>query len=309
MLELSAIKFWTCIKMLLFRQINYFCREAWQNFARGGLMSLIAASTITISLFIFGVFLLVFLNLYNLAGTLNTKLDIMVYLQDNISKNDIDILNMTIGQIAGVRKIEFVSKAEAWRQFRENYSTLRLDEFMDDNPLPDSFKVEVIDLSFIHLTANQLRTLNGVDEVNYGSDLAERMAVFIRIISLAGAVIIFLLFSSTLMIVVNTIRLTVVARENEINIMSLVGASRSFVKYPFIFEGMLLGLLSSTLSMVLLRVGYRVVTVRLERLLPLLPINLNSTEINLVFLLVFFTGIFLGWLGSYFSVSKTLKQE
>jgi cell division transport system permease protein len=233
----------------------------------------------------------------------------MVYLRDNISRNDIDILNMSIAQISGVRKIQFVSKEEAWRQFRENYSTLRLDEFMDDNPLPNSFKVEVADLSFIHLVANQLRNLNGVEEVNYGGDLAERMAVFIRIVTLAGVIIIFLLFSSTLMIVVNTIRLTVVARENEINIMSLVGASRSFVKYPFIFEGMLLGLLSSMLSMVLLKIGYNVIVVRLERLLPLLPINLNSMEINLVFVLVFFTGIFLGWLGSYFSVSKTLKQE
>ena len=294
---------------MLFHHLSYFCHEAWQNFTRGGLMSFIATCTIAVSLFIFGVFLLVFLNLYNLAGSLNTKLDIMVYLDDNISKNDIDILNMAITQISGVRRVEFVSKEEAWRQFREDYSTLRLDEFMDTNPLPDSFKIEVTDISYIHLVANQLRTLSGVDEVNYGGDLAERMAVFIRIITLTGTVIILLLFSSTLMIVVNTIRLTVLARENEINIMSLVGASRSFVKYPFIFEGMLLGLLSSTLSMFLLKIGYNIIVARLERLLPFLPINLNSLEINLIFVLVFFTGIFLGWLGSYFSVSKTLKQE
>lgn len=291
------------------RQLYYFCHEAWQNFTRGGLMTFLATSTIALSLFVFGVFLLIFLNLYNLMGSLNTKLDITVYLQDSISKNDVDILSMSIPQLTGVRRIEFVSKDEAWWQFRENYSNLYLDDLVDENPLPDSFKIEVIDLSYIHVVANQLRSLDGVEDVNYGGDLAERMAVVIKILTLVGIVIIFLFFSSTLMIVVNTIRLTVVARENEINIMSLVGASRSFIKYPFIYEGMLIGLVSSGISTLLLKVSYNLVVARLERLLPFLPLNLNGTEVKIVFVLVFVTGIFLGWLGSYFSVSKTLKHE
>ncbi|MDR1997474.1 MAG: permease-like cell division protein FtsX [Candidatus Margulisbacteria bacterium] len=293
----------------MFGRLVYFSREAWQSVSRGGIMSFIATSTITVSLFIFGVFLLVFFNLYNLLGSLNTRLDIMAYLSETISKNDIDLLHMSIAQIAGVKRIEFVAKETAWMQFKENYNNLRLDEFLDSNPLPDAFKIEVQDLSYIHLAANKLNMLDGIEDVSYGGDLAERMAALIKVMTLAGAVIIFLLVSSTLMIVVNTIRLTVIARENEINIMSLVGASRSFIKYPFIMEGMLIGLTGALLSILGLKAGYNIAVLNLERLMPFMPINLNSRELNLVYLIILLTGVALGWLGGYFSVSKTLRSE
>jgi cell division transport system permease protein len=293
----------------MFKRLGYFCREAWQGITRGGLMAFVATSTIMVSLFIFGVFLLIFLNLYNLMGSLNTRLDIMAYLADNTASGDIDLLRMSIPQIAGVKNVEFISKEAAWRQFRENYSGLRLDEFLDANPLPDAFKIEVSDLSYIHLAANKLGALNGIEDVSYGGDLAERMAALIKVMSLAGAVIIFLLVSSTLMIVVNTIRLTVIARENEINIMALVGASRSFIKYPFIFEGMFIGLLGAVLALVFLKIGYNIAALNLARLMPFMPLNLQSREIKLVYVLILLTGVALGWLGGYFSVSKTLKAE
>ncbi|MDR2431861.1 MAG: permease-like cell division protein FtsX [Candidatus Margulisbacteria bacterium] len=293
----------------MFKRLGYFCREAWQGITRGGLMAFVATSTIMVSLFIFGVFLLIFFNLYNLMGSLNTRLDIMAYIADSAGHSDVDLLRMSIPQIAGVRKAEFIAKESAWRQFRENYSGLRLDEFLDANPLPDAFKIEVSDLSYIHVVANKLGALEGIEDVSYGGDLAERMAALVKMMTLAGAVIIFLLVSSTLMIVVNTIRLTVIARENEINIMALVGASRSFIKYPFIFEGMFIGLLGALLALVFLKIGYNIAALNMARLIPFMPVNLHSREINLVYLIILLTGVALGWLGGYFSVSKTLKAE
>lgn len=293
----------------MLKRVVYFSQEAWQNITRGGIMPLIAASTIAISLFIFGVFLLVFFNLYNLMGSLNTRLDVMAYIGDNVSKNQIDLLNMSIPQIAGIKKIEFVPKDAAWKQFKENYNNLRLDEFLDSNPLPDAFKIEVFDLSYVHLVANKLRDLEGIEDVSYGGDLAERMAVFIKVLTLTGMVIIGLLVCSTLMIVVNTIRLTVLARENEVNIMALVGASRSFIKYPFILEGMFLGLLGAITALICLKIGYSFAAHNMMRLMPFMPINLNGREINLMYVLILFTGVGLGWLGAYFSVSKAFRPE
>ena len=292
----------------MLRRLDFFGREAWQNITRSGIMSLIAASTIAVSLFILGIFLLVFFNFYNLLGMLNSKLDIVVYVEPRAGNNDLDILQMSIPRIAGVRKTEFVSKAAAWQNFKAAHSTIQLDDLMDDNPLPDSFKVEVQDLSYIHQVANQLRALDHVEEVSYGGELAERMRLLLKMLSTGGALIIFILISATLMIVVNTIRLTVLARGKEINIMSLVGASHSFIKYPFLVEGMLLGLFGAVAAMVCLKVGYSVAMVKLVQAMPFVPFSLYAGEINLIFFSLLPTGIFLGWFGAYLSVSWTMSR-
>ncbi|MDR1453659.1 MAG: permease-like cell division protein FtsX [Candidatus Margulisbacteria bacterium] len=293
----------------MLRRWAYFSREAWQSITRGGLMSLLAASTIALAMFILGIFLLAFFNFYNLLGALNSRLDIMAYARPAAGGNDLDLLNMTISDLNGVKKVQFIAKETAWRQFKESHANLQLDDFLEDNPLPNSFKVEVHDLSYINLVANKLRALENIEDVSYGGELAERLALLIKVLTTGGVIVILVLIASTLMIVVNTIRLTVVARENEINIMSLVGASRSFIKYPFIVEGMLIGLLGSLAAIASLKAGYGAAILQMERIMPFVPVNLKPTEINLVFLLLLAAGVFLGWLGGYVSVSRSLKAE
>lgn len=292
-----------------FKKLFYFTHESWTGFQRAGIMSVIATSTIAVSLFILGVFLLVFVNLHNVMDNLQSKLDIVAYLQDSLSKNDIDLVNMQIAQIPGVHRIEFISKETAWQTFKEDYSNITLDGYLEQNPLPDSFKIAVRNLTYIRPVADRLEAVKGIEEVRCGGDIADRISGFIRALSLAGIIILGLLVSSTLMIVINTIRLTVIARENEITIMSLVGATRGFIKLPFIFEGMLFGLLGALIALAGLKIGYDLAIISIETNVPFLPINLSNREVVFVYLALVGAGVLLGWLGGWLAVSKSLKQE
>lgn len=292
-----------------FKRLTYFTHESWLSFQRAGIMSLIATSTIAVSLFVLGVFMLIFFNLHNVMDTLHSKLDIVAYIEDDLSKNDIDLINIQIAQIQGVQRIEFIAKETAWQQFKETYSNIAMDSYLEENPLPDSFKVAVRNLDVIRAVANKIEAMKGIDEVRCGGDIAERVVGFIKALSYGGAVLLLLLVSSTLMIVVNTIRLTVISRENEITIMSLVGATRTFIKLPFIFEGMLFGLFGGLIALAGLKIAYDLAIIGIARNIPFIPVNLSAQEVNLVYLAVVMTGIVLGWLGGWLAVSKSLKQE
>jgi cell division transport system permease protein len=290
-------------------RLGYFSKEALSSIRRGGVMSFVATSTIAISLFILGVFLLIFLNLHNLLQMLDAKMDIVAYVKPNVPDSKLDIMYMLMHRIEGIKKVEFVSKEAAWQEFKEGHYNLNLDQYLDSNPLPDSYKIQVSNLSLINSVAKKVANFPEIEDVRYSGALAKKVEKFITIISFGGLVIVGLLGLSTLMIVVNTIRLTVIAREDEITIMQLVGATKGFIKTPFILEGIFLGVLGSVVALAGLKTGYNLAIMNLERVLPFLPINLKTGEVNVVYSVVAGTGIFLGWLGGYVSVSKSLKAD
>lgn len=292
-----------------FNNFSYASREAWTNISRGGLMTFIATSIIAVSIFVMGIFFLIFFNLNNVLQTLHSKLDIVAYVRGGLDQSSLEVLNLRLARIPGVKKIDFVSREAAWEQLKENYNNLNLNVMIENNPLPDAFKIEVKDISFINLAARHIQELEGIEDVRYGADIAERVARFTRFFSFGGLALIALLGLATILIVVNTIRLTVIARQNEINIMSLVGATKKFIKRPFILEGFYMGIIASVLTIILLKIIYNLVVINIERSLPFLPVNLSGGEINTIFLLVFAAGIFLGMLGGYVSVSKSLKDD
>lgn len=294
---------------MFFKGFHGTSKEAWASLSRGGMMPVIAATTIAVSIFVLGVFLLIFFNLNNVLQGLHGKLDVMVYLDPTVDKVMVDTVNLRISRVEKIKRYEFISKEEAWQQMQESYNKLSLSDVLEKNPLPDAFKVEVKELSDIKLVAEVIKQFEGVEDVRYGGEIAERIELFTRFISLAGIIIIFLLVTATIMIIVNTIRLTVMARENEINIMSLVGATKSFIKRPFILEGFYLGLAGSLLALSVLKGIYGLAVINIERKLPFLPITLSSSEVNLVFLIVFIIGILLGVIGGYVSVSGALRSD
>lgn len=291
-----------------FNNFRYASREAWTNISRGGLMTLVATSIIAISIFVLGIFLLIFFNLNNVLNNLNSKLDIVAYLRKGLDQSSLEVLNLRMAKIPGVKKIDFVAKETAWDQLKENYSNLNLETMVENNPLPDAFKIEVKDITMINVIARHIQDLDGVEDVRYGADIAERIAKFTSFFSLGGLILIALLGLATVMIIINTIRLTVLARQNEINIMSLVGATKKFIKQPFILEGFYMGFIASLITVSLLKLFYDLAVINIERTLPFLPVNLSSSNINTVFLIVFAAGLFLGMLGGYVSVSKSLKD-
>lgn len=294
----------------MFSSLEFFIVEAFRSFRRGTLMSTVAIVTIAVSLAIFGAFLLLILNLGNVVGTISSRLDLVAYTSQNLSLEDAGAIQIKISKLPGVEKVEFTSKAEAWKKFKDDFGgKVALDDALPENPLPHTFAVRVRMPELLPVVAKEISDLGVIDEVRYSGKLIDRMKSLVSAVRLGGISLIALLSFATLLIVVNTIRLTVIARETDIYIMKLVGATDTFVKWPFIIEGLILGLLGGLASFVVLKFSYESVASRFGQALPFLPVFNDQLALTAVYASVLFGGMALGLLGGYISVSRALKEE
>lgn len=292
-----------------FRNIEFFLKEAFLGLSRNQLMSIVAIVTITISLLIYGTFVIGLYNFFTITKSLQSKLDVMVYLVEKVDQPSIEKLQKDIVGLLGVQKVEFISKQQAWAKFKTRFAlTMELLGDNKKNPLPDAFKVEVTDVHYIDGVALSIKQMDNVEEVRYGYNLAQKLKKIIKAIQIGGTLLIVFMVIATLLIIVNTIRLTVLARQNEITIMQLVGATNNFIKWPFIIEGILLGLCGALLGTIMLRFGYNMMIDKVAQTLPFISIVTSREILTFIYVSVILIGTFLGMLGGYISVSRTLKK-
>jgi cell division transport system permease protein len=290
--------------------VEFFLREAWLGFWRSSLMSFVSVVTVTVVLVVLGIFLMVVVNLNNIVSSISSKMELTVYLEDGLTPANIDEARTKIINLPQVVEVNFISRDKAWDSFRRTfYGRIDLGNFAGENPLPDSFIVKIREIKSIEQLAKNIATIEGVDEVRYGGKLAQRVQAFARVVRIAGLAFVLIMVFATLLIVVNTIRLTVLARQEEINIMQLVGATDSFIRWPFILEGVLMGLAGAVIALTILNVLYGMIVIKLQQALPFWPLVFNEKELIIIYLAVFFAGTFLGMLGGYISVSRSLKLK
>jgi cell division transport system permease protein len=214
-----------------------------------------------------------------------------------------------IERLRGVTNVKYMSKDEAWRKFKNEFGEkLSLDAAMTDNPLPDTFIIEVEVPELVTSVAKQVANMPSVTEVRYSGKLLEQIQSLASAVRIGGLIMVCMLSVATLLIVINTIRLTVIAREKDISIMKLVGATNSFIKWPFIIEGIIIGIIGSAFSFAILKASYDVIMFQLAYSLPFLPIINNFGILLPIYMIVGCVGILLGMLGGYISVSKSLKE-
>lgn len=294
---------------MLVRNLEFFIKEAFLGYLRSGIMSIVSVATITISLVVFGIFLLILFNVNSLIDGLSNKLEIVLYI-NNVSQNEKNVLQERITEVEGVKEVYFIPKEKAWDSFQQNFQgKVSMEGILQHNPLPDSFVVQVEDIKQIPETAAKFAKFPEINDIRYGGELADRISKFVNSIKILGFSIIGLLGFATLLIVVNTIRLTILARENEIKIMKLVGATDQFIKWPFILEGIFIGITGSLISTIFLMFLYNITTPYLQQALPFLPFVFSQKKIFLVYLNVIISGISLGFFGAYLSVGKSLKAK
>ena len=292
----------------MFRDTLFFISEALISMRRSSVMVVISIATIAISLIIFGFFLLVSANINNLTNFISSKLEIRVYLKQTISNESIQSFKQRIERMAGVKEVRFLDKQVAWAQFQKNFNTIQLADFVTENPLPHSLCIFLNEPDQIPTMARYLQSFGQwVDDVSYMGLIAERIELFSRFTRLAGIVLVGLLTLATLFITVNTIRLTVIARQEEIAIMHLVGATHSFIRWPFLIEGLLMGCTGSVVAVIFLKFFYYFFTVRFQNSIPYFPLVFDAFTLNTIYAIVGILGASLGILGAYISVSKTLK--
>ncbi|MBN3033249.1 MAG: ABC transporter permease [Candidatus Saganbacteria bacterium] len=294
----------------MFSSLEFFIIEAFRSFRRSALMTTVAIVTITVSLTIFGAFLLLILNLGNVVGTISSRLDLVAYTGKNLSLEEAGAIQVRLAKLPGVERVEFTSKTEAWKKFREDFGgQLNLEETVHDNPLPHAFALSVRTPELLPVVAKEVADLGVIEEVRYSGRLIDQMRSLVSAVRVGGLSLIVLLSFATLLIVVNTIRLTVLARETDIYIMKLVGATDTFVKWPFIIEGVMIGLIGGGASCLILKLSYESVAARLALALPFLPIFTNQLVLTLIYAAVILGGTALGMLGGQISVSRALKNE
>ncbi len=292
---------------MIFENVGFYLREALLSFRRSTLMATAAILSITTILIIVGVFLLISINSSLFLINLESQLEIVVYLEDNISKAELNNLKSNITSIDGIKEVKFVSKEEAYQQLLKNLGEQKdILSAIEKNPLPASFEIQAKDPKMIKQIANQIAEFKKVEEVEYGQEIAERLLSFTYIFRRVGMLILALLIFASILIISSIIKITVYARRNEIEIMSLAGATSWFIKWPFIIEGFLQGFISAVLSIIILYNLYFFATNKVHQAIPFLPLVVDNMDLLPVGIVIVLLGSFVGILGSMFSVGKYL---
>jgi cell division transport system permease protein len=294
-------------------------REGTKNVIRNGWMTFASVSSISISLFILGIFLLLTLNVNYIAAQIEKQVEINVYLEVNTPQAQIDSLESAMKDIPEIKTVKFVSKEEGLVSLRDKLGEsgkALLEGFQgENNPLNDAFTIEVNDPHNVASAADKISALNeGKDpkpiyKVSYGKGTVETMFKITQIVRYVGLGIVVLLSITAIFLIANTIKLTILARRKEISIMKLVGATNSFIRWPFFIEGTLLGFIGSFIPITILLVGYWNLMNANQLDLSLLLIKLlpfNEVCYTLGGLLLGI-GMVIGIWGSLISVRKFLR--
>lgn len=288
--------------------LRFFFKETFNGLKRSNLMTVIAVITVSVTLIILGAFMLISANLSTATQRIASKLEVRLFLKPNLLMEDIQQFRTKLRQIPGVKDVVFVDRQVAWDQFRDDYDHLNLSDYITDNPLPHSLNIvlnETRDIQSIVLYIKRFDTV--IDDIVYGGQLADRVELFRKFVFLLGWGLIVLLVVACLFIIVNTIRLTVMVRDEEIGIMQLVGATNRFIKGPFLIEGFVIGLFGSLVAVSVLYGLYALVIRRLVQMMPFFPFISHHASVYYVYVFVMIIGSVIGTLGAYISVSKSLK--
>lgn len=295
--------------LMKLRTFRYFVKEALKSMSRNGLMTLASISTVALSLFILGVFTCGVVNLNNLASNLESQVEISVYLKDGLNQNQVNNVQNKLKDMPNVKKLEFVSKDEAMKRFKERLGEQQgLVAALDgNNPLPSSFVITFENPEEVKEAAKLVTTYPEVESAHYGQDVIEQIFKITQVIRIGGIALIAFLAGATLFIISNTIRLTVFARRKEIGIMKYVGATNWFIRWPFLIEGMLLGFIGAAIAAACVWEFYHFITLEVENslaflpLVPMVPFFYDLTAI------LFGVGILVGAIGSTISLKQYMK--
>jgi cell division transport system permease protein len=249
--------------MPLLRALVYFLEEALQSLLRSRLISALSVATIGVSLFVLGAFLTVASNLNAVVSHWTQKVQVTVYLRDGIEPRARALLEERLVSDPAVASFEGVSRDQALARFKDLFRDLRtLPDDLGENPFPESIEVSLRpdrqSADEVRRLAGSLQQAPGVEEVQYDLLWIQRLATTVRLVRGLGAVLGGILAMAGVFTISNVIRLTVYARQDELDIMRLVGATRAYVRGPFVVEGVLQGGLGGMVAVALLYLSVRV---------------------------------------------------
>lgn len=294
--------------------LRYLFKEGFRNTWTNRMMSIASICVLMSCLVLIGCASMIFLNIESLLGRIEEENVVMVYIEDGTTKADITAMGETIKAIDNVKGIEFVAKETAWEEQLATMEEAQREFFTQissDIPLPDAYKVTVDDLSYFDSTIDQIKQLDHIDTIRENKDLAKKLVTIRHGIEVIAIVIIAVLLAISVFIIQNTIKLTVYSRRLEISIMKSVGATNSFVRLPFVVEGMILGIISGVVSLGVVWAFYEFAINQFSDLLISLGLEaLKFADYALPMLGAFvLIGIITGVGGALLSMGRYLNKE
>ncbi|WP_144566675.1 permease-like cell division protein FtsX [Neobacillus bataviensis] len=293
------------------RTIGRHARESLKSIKRNGWMTFASIGAVTVTLILVGVFYAIMMNLNRVAQTIEEDVEIRVHIDVAANQQNQQTLKNEIASIPEVKSIEFSPKTKELdnlvKNLGEDGKAFKL--FEQDNPLNDVFIVKTKDPGDTMKVAKQIEKDNFVAKVKYGQGKVEKLFKFINAARNVGIVLVIGLFFTAIFLISNTIKITIIARRREIKIMRLVGATNTFIRWPFFLEGLWLGIVGSILPIVLISIAYyRAYDYLGPKLqgtfIKVLPFNPFVYQLSGILILM---GALIGVWGSVMSVRKFLK--
>lgn len=295
-----------------FSSFRYLVKEGFRNVWANRLMSIASIAVLFSCLLLIGASVLFSVNAGSALNMVESQNVAMVFLKDDLSEEQIAQIGTKIKNTANISSCEFISKEEA---FKRQLATMGEEEaaffegMEDMNVLPDAYQISVKDLSEYNTTLSAVKAIDGVEEINGQSGLAETLSSVRRAVTIVGTALIAMMFLISLFIISNTIKITMYSRRLQISIMKAVGATDWFVRVPFVIEGMILGILSGLLTLGVLYYIYKALLVYLNGTISgfqFVPFGSVAWYLLAAFILI---GVIAGVFGSLISIGKYLKRE
>ena len=285
-------------------------RDAFKSVLRNFSLSFASIMCTTITLILVSVALICAANIENATKSIEDELSIVVYLSNTVTEEDINNIRADIDSQDNVAEIEFKSKTEWKEEMSEYDSTFEtVLNYLDENPLMDSFIVRVEDVNHLSDTAEYISSISGIDTVKYGEGMVDSIISAFNVVEKVVVVIVIALIIVTAFLISNTIKLTIFSRRSAIEIMRLVGASNITIKIPFIIEGLIIGVIGAIIPICITIYGYVILYGALNGHIFSNMIVLIEPY-NFVFwvsLVLVVLGAVVGMLGSLKAVRKYLK--
>ncbi len=296
------------VMIMNINSLRYSLRQSIVSLSRNFWLAMVTAGMIAISLAILGGFLLLVINTNQILDNFASNVEIAVFLHDDANQEEV---SRKLDNLENIKSYTFISKEDGLIDFSESLGDRALFSGIegDNNPLPDMFRVLADDVVFVPEIAREIRSFSTVESVDYGEQVIESLIHVSNWLNTFLLGVSFLLAASAVFLIVTTIRLSVLSRQEEIGVMKFLGASNWFVRLPFLLEGLAMGWLGTfAASAALGLVYYRVIfSLPQEMLTFLLQPVTDFSKLFPVFASLFIMGTLLGCIGSIVSIRKFLR--
>lgn len=292
------------------RQIFYLIREGLRNTWQNRLMALASVGVLICCLMLTGFAYLIYVNVEQMFHHAIEQNVVAVFLDKDLTDAQVEKVGITLNSMSNVDKVKLITKEEYLAKYAENLTEGIVESYQGEkNPMPNTYIVSMKDLELFQDTLDEIQKIRGVEEASYDAGVAETLSQIRGVVLAIGGGIIGVLLVVSLFIIVNTIKLTVYNRRLEIYIMKSVGATDGFVRFPFVVEGLLLGVAAGGTGYGLMYLLYQAIVDNLvikNQLFSLVPFERQWLPLLVGFLA---GGMLVGVSGSAISISKYLKQE